>query len=119
MKKIYCTETEGIHSEYYLNKKGEQVYYIDVPCSCLDNPNIGFVSLDDDQIFNLTKFYFVSSVKNLLRKKRVSGISGLVTYDGENYEIVFSFKVINRICQIYANDLKENIKSFFIKRLGK
>ena len=119
MKKIYCTKTEGIHSVYCLNKKGEQVYYMNVPYICSDNPNIDYVLLNEDQLGNLIKFYLRCLVKNLLRKKRKSGISGIGTYEGENCEIVFSFKVINRICQIYVNEMKKNIKSFFTKRLGK
>ena len=119
MKKIYCIETERIHSVYCLNKKGEQVHYMNVPCVCLDDPNIWFITLQEDKLLKLVKFYLLCLVKNLLRKKRISGVSGIVTYDGENYEIVFTFKVINRICQIYVNEMKKNIKSFFTKRLGK
>lgn len=119
MKKIYCTKAEGIHSEYCLNKKGERVYIMNVPYICSDNLNIGYVLLNEGQILRLVRFYLLCLAKNLLRKKRISAISGIVTYGGENCEIVFSFKVINRICQIYANDMKENIKSFFTKRLGK
>lgn len=119
MKKIYCIKTEGIGSVYCLNRKGEQVHYMNVPCVFLDDPIIGFVPLNESQLLNLVKFYLLCLVKNLLRKKRISGISGIVTYDGESYEIVFSFKVINRICQLYVNEMKKNIKSFFTKRLGK
>lgn len=119
MKKIYCTKTEGIHSEYCLNKKGEQIHYMDVPYICSDNLDIGYVLLNEGQILRLVRFYLLCLVKNLLRKKRISGISGIVTYEGENCEIVFSFKVIDRICQIYVNEMKKNIKSFFTKGIGK
>ena len=120
MKEIYCFETEGIHSEYYLNYHGKYVYRVLSPGICSDNSNVNVV-FEEDELCEIAKRFLANSAKSLLKKKPVFVVSyyGINEYDGEDYEVVIRSEVCRRILEVYWNDIKLNMKLFFTKRLGK
>ena len=123
MKKIYCFETEGIRSEYHLNYHGKYVYCVLSPGICSDNSYVKDVNVvfEEDELHEIAKRFLANSAKSLLKKKPVYGVSyyGIEEYDGEDYEVIIRAEVCRRILEVYWNDIKLNMKSFFTKRLGK
>ena len=120
MKKIYCIETEGICSEYHLNYHGKYVYRVLSPGICSDNSDVNVV-FEKDELCEIAKRFLANSAKSLLKKKPVSGVCyyGIEEYDGEDYKMVIRAEVCRKILEVYWNDIKLNMKSFFTKRLGK
>ena len=120
MKKIYCIETEGICSEYHLNYYGKYVYRVLSPGICSDNSDVNVV-FEKDELCEIAKRFLANSAKSLLKKKPIYGVIyyGTDEYDGEDYKVVIRAEVCRRILEVYWNDIKLNMKSFFTKRLGK